>query len=321
MSKTIAIFCAGQWGDCATISSVLKYRNELWGDAKIVWYISKDNADLLKYQDIEVREFPRGFGYPIMVHEENKKLIDAGKEPIWQDWKPLVDEKNHMNLSLKHNYPSLADIDFGFFPAPHQIDVTKIHGVDYPNVSRKIFAIPDHYEWHPVLAFSEKEADAAFEFVWKLPEGKKILFETFAGSSQSTLSDEMVKDTISICREHWPECVFIFASHKYLRAKESFPENFFEQPDVFSCAYFTVRQCALISDYCRLIISVSSGISVACSRWGRNNVPLLQFCGSFKCSTVSLYKGSKYELVTYDTKPFESAKEEFYQTLIKMLNE
>ena len=45
MAKTIAIFCAGQSGDCLTISSVLRYRQELWGDAKIVWYLAKGKRE------------------------------------------------------------------------------------------------------------------------------------------------------------------------------------------------------------------------------------------------------------------------------------
>ena len=50
MPKTVGIFCAGQNGDILTISSVIKYRNELWGEGnKIIWFIDDNNRDLLKY--------------------------------------------------------------------------------------------------------------------------------------------------------------------------------------------------------------------------------------------------------------------------------
>lgn len=329
--KTIAIFCAGQSGDCLTISSVLRYRNELWGNCKIVWYIADENRDLLKYQKVELRTFPRGFGYPVMVHEENQKLIDAGKEPVWEDWLPLVDEKNHMNLSLKHNYPSLVDIDYGYFPAPHQIPAIKRHNWDYPNCSRKIFGIPDHYQWHPVLNFSDEEKHKIgvwfppYYGIYKNPEKREdatkiIAIETFCGSGQSKMDDTMVRRTMDICREILGDCYFIFMSHKYLSGDEKYPDDIEDMGDVFIADIFSVRQCGFIVGCCDLLISVSSGISVAASCWGNNPTPILQFCGSKICSTEALALG-KFELVTCDNKSFESAKEEFYTKLIELLNQ
>ena len=45
---------------------------------------------------------------------------------------------------------------------------------------------------------------------------KCVAIETFAGSSQSKLTDEMVRETMKLCKEQLGECYFIFMSHKYL---------------------------------------------------------------------------------------------------------
>jgi len=314
MSKTIGIFLAGQNGDILTASSVLHYRGELWGHCKIVWYMEERNFDLLKYSDVELRPFPRGFGYPEMVEEENKK---GGI--LWEDWKPLVDEKNHLNLELKKNFTSLADIDYGYFPAPHQMTPKQRHGIEYPNISKKVFGVPDHYEWHPCLGFYAMELVMASKFFDKVGGGKKVLIETFAGSGQSRLNEQMISTTMNICSECWPGCKFIFASHKFLHGNESFPEALFDDKNIFSCADFTVRQCALIADQCDLMISVSSGITVAASAWGIRQPPTLQFCGSAVCSTRALAH-TQFELVTADDKAIANAHGEYYTKLLKLLN-
>lgn len=318
--KNIGIFLHGQNGDIMSAMSVLKYREHIWADANIIWYADKNNFDLFKFQDIEVREFPRGFGYPEMVVEENKKLVEAGKEPIWEDWQPLVDENNHMNHLLKDNYPSLAEIDYGYFPAPHQMHYTKRHGIDYPNCSKKVFGVPTDWEWHPVISWAPEEVDMMYEFVSASKYKKKIFFETFAGSDQSKLTEGMVEVAIRMCKQMWPGCAIVFSSHKFLRSQENFPEGFFEQGDVYSAADFTVRQCGILNNFVDLIISVSSGTTVACSAWHNKLTPIIQYCGSFICSTKSLAADRHFELVTTDGKTSEESQKEFYNTLGDLLN-
>lgn len=319
--KTIAIFLAGQSGDIMEASGVLRYRKELWGDHKLVWFIDDANRDLLKHQDIELREFPRGFGYPEMVVEENKKLVDAGKEPIWEDWQPLVDENNHLNLELKKNFTSLDDIDYGYFPAPHQIPVTKRHNIEYSNCSKIVFGVPEHWAWHPVLDFDEEDFEAAEQFEIEIGKGNKFVYiETFAGSGQSLLDSEMIAKAMDLCNKYWGNCKFIFASHKFLRNHETFPEFLFKSRNVYSCAKFSVRQCALIAGGSDLILSVSSGLTVAASCWYNKPVAILQFAGSEVCSTKAIALG-RFELVTADEKSLSNAKEEYYQRLIQLLNE
>lgn len=319
MKDTVAIFCHGQLGDCGTISSVLPYREQLWGDAKLIWYIADENRDLLAHQDIELRTFPRGFGHPELTISENKKLIDAGKEPVWEDWAPLVDENNHLNLELKKNYPSLADVTRGYFPAPHQMPVKKRHGLPYTDCSKKVFGVDPSLPWHPYLLFSEQERERANEFMRYANGGKRILIESFAGSSQSLIDEQMISKAMSICNAIWGNCNFIFASHKFLRHKEQFPLYMFDSPGMFSCADFTVRQCALIAGQCDLIISASSGITVAASCWDSSPTPIIQFCGSEICGTRHLALG-EYHIVTADHKSLPDAKEEFYNVLTNFLN-
>lgn len=320
MSRTLAIFLHGQQGDIMSAMSALKYREQLWSDSKIVWYADRNNFDLFKFQDIEVREFPRGFGYPEMVVEENRKLIELGKEPIWEDWQPLVDWDNHMNVALKTNYPSLADIDFGYFPAPHQMKVTQRHGLSYPDCSKKVFGVPMEWEWHPVISWGSEEIEAVQKFINQVAYRKRIFFETFAGSDQSKITKENIEAAVKLCREMWPNCAIIFSSHKFLRAQENFPEGWFEQEGILSAAEFTVRQCGLLNEFVDLIISVSSGTTVACSAWNNKPTPILQLCGSFICSTKNLASGRHFELVTTDSKSYEQWSQEFYNILSNTLN-
>lgn len=319
--KTIGIFMAGQQGDQISALSVMKYRDELWGDCKIVWYSDKSNFDNFKFQDIEVREFPRGFGYPEMVEAENKKLIAEGKEPIWEDWLPLVDWDNRMNVALKHKFPSLEDIDIGYFPAPHQVSVSNRHGIEYANVSKKIFKIPDSYVWHPVLKFSDEEREEVKEFMYEMPHVKTIAIESFAGSSQSKIDGVQISNAMVICRQILGDCNFIFMSHKYLNGDEKFPDGWINGTDIFSASRFTVRQCALIVEQCDLLISVSSGISVASSAWGLKTPLTLQFCGSKICSTAALNTGRRFELVTTDDKSLRDAVLEFEIKLTNLLKQ
>ncbi len=318
MGNTVYVMLHGQRGDIMTAMSVIKYRQELWGNAHIVWYADADNFDLLKYQDIELREFPRGFGYPKMVEEENAKLLAEGKDPVWQDWSGLVDSNNHLDLEMAIYHPSFKDAKAGYFPCAHQLPDEKRYG-SYNNIPKRIFGVPKEYEWHPFLKFSDEERQDAKEFIGALPEGRNIFMETYGGSSQSILNEEMVRGFMSRCTEHLGKCNFIFTSHKFLKSQEEFPDDFFINPNIFFCKHFTVRQCALIAEQTVLMLSVSSGISVASSAWGIASPLIIQVCGSKKCSTQDLANG-EFHLVTTDNKDFTEMKNEFYHTLNKILN-
>lgn len=298
----IGIFLPGQNGDVMTAMSVLKYRDRLWPDKEIVWFINQPNADLLRYAPInEVRPWPwAGNGLPEGC----------------PDFYPLLCTKdNKLDQTKKLDYELTADLDEGYFPAPHQLSVEERDGIDYPNCSRKIFRIDRDWEWHPLLSFSDNEIEKIQGFVRDIEFEKIIIMEVDCGSGQSIWNDEMTNESIRICRELWGNCAFIFAS------KSKYSSNEYKNLKGFQCvdaSFLSVRQTSLLIDDCDLMICISSGISVATSRWGSRPVPKIQFCGSFQCSTVTLATGP-IELITHDGKHPDSAKAEFYDRLKTML--
>lgn len=331
----IAIALHGQCGDLMTAMSVLRYRDELWGkDCQITWFAAKENFDLLKFQNVEVKEFPRGFGYPEMVVEENRKLVEQGEEPKWANWLPLVNEFNTMNKELQNNYPELSEFDEIFFPAPHQVLHRHRVDVPYTDVSKRVFRVPDNYEWHPTIIVSKEEEEEMTRWFPpynairskinpdELVRKPAIAIESFCGSGQSIMNEEMIKYCMRICRDIFGECYFIFVSHKYLNGNETFPDWLKKDEDVYFASHFTVRQCAYIVNCCKLLISVSSGISVASSCWQykEHANPIVQFCGSEICSTKGIATG-RFELVTADYKAPITAAEEYYIKLIDLCND
>lgn len=295
----VGVFLFGQVGDLATAMSVLKYRNELWPNKEIIWYANFPNADLLRYSPVsEVRPWLwAGNGLP------------AG----CPDYYPLLsNENNRLNRELASKYEGTKDLEDGYFPAPHMLPSEKRHGIDYPNVSRKVFGIGPDREWHPYLYFSDEERQTAREFMSKLPKGKKIILETYCGSGQSIWDDEITNLTMTTCRLRHGPCNFIFTSHKN-------HDQFKGEEGYVSASHFTARQCALLNDHADLFIGISSGISVVTSCWGSKPTPKLQFCGSHICSTVTLANGP-ITLVTSDDKLRHTAISEYENKLKQILN-
>lgn len=307
------IFCQGQIGDTATVMSVLKYKDELFPDKDIVWFINSPNCDLLKYnrEVSEVREWPwAGNGLPIGT----------------PDFYPLLcDENNKLNKELAKEYELTKDLEDGIFPATWMVDIDKRRGVSYPNVSKQLFGIPEDWEWHPLLYFSVEEFEMALDFMKKIKpsyshsKGNIFAIETFAGSGQAKVTAIQIIDAMDICRKVYGECYFVFVSHKFINGDENFPEGLINNVDVFSASHFTVRQCALIVGFCEMLISVSSGVTVAASCWNNNVVPILQFCGSKICGTQEISLG-EFVMVTHDDKSLRSAWEEFKTKLIELLH-
>lgn len=291
-SGKIGIFLPGQVGDLATAMSVLKYRKELWGDKEIVWFANYPNADLLRYAPIdEVRPWLwAGNGLP---------------EGCPDYYPMLCNENNRLDLEKAKQFEGTRDLTQGYFPAPHMMSPEKRHGIDYPNVSRKVFGIGADREWHPYLSWSEDEKQFC-------GIKKNIMIETFCGSGQSKWDDLMTVKTIEMCREKWGSCCFYFASHKNT-------EQFKDFEGYYSCANLTPRQTALLINHCDLFVGISSGISVVTSAWGLKPVPKIQYCGSYTCSTVALSTG-EISLITSDDKPIEQSKQEFYHKLKEVIS-
>lgn len=306
MKGKIGIFLHGQNGDIMTAMSVLKYREQLWPDKDLVWFVNAPNSDALKHQDIEIRPFAHGWGYPERCTPEGPDNVRAREMglPAWEDWSSLKTKDNRLHQQKKLDFELTKDLEDGYFPAPYELTPKQRHGIDYPNCSRKVFGVNPSIPWHPVLEFSEEEIDRVNAFIRfnLLKRGKVIMVETFAGSGQSKLTHEMVMETMRICRERLGLCTFLFCSDKYLRDQPLFPVDMFQQEDVYSLRDFTVRECGMFINHCDLFIGVSSGISVSTSHWGSKPVPKLQYCGSFICSTVTLATGA-ISLVTTDDNP------------------
>ncbi len=324
MKDKIGIVLPFQNGDLITATSVLRYKDELWSNSDIVWFCNDPHRELLKYQDLELRYFPHGWGIlendlEGVYSERVKKDKEEGR-PEWQDWSVLMNAENKLNQELKYKFAAICDLTEVYFPAPWMLTPKQRHGISYPDCSKKVFDIPMDWEWHPVLMFSDEERRKAMIFADSMKYPKTIAVETFAGSGQSKLNHEMVKQVIQICRNILGQCNFVFVSHKYLNGNESFPAEFVHEENIYSASTFTVRQCALVVERCDLLVSVSSGITVASSAWGLATPPILQYTGSWVCSTASLAKGRYFELVTHDEKIPQMAEAEFFLRLEAILN-
>lgn len=280
----IGIFLPGGNGDIMSAMSVLKYKDVLWPDKDIIWFCGLDSHK---------EKTSDQFG---SMYRDVLKYNDAISEiRVWEDFITygLKDANNRLDQSHKHKFESTKDLERGYFPAPWMMSVEQRHGVDYPNISRKVFEADPAWEWHPYLGFSNEEIKTAEEFCSKLPYNKTIMLENSASSFVSLLDDDLVRETVNMCRTKLGECNFIFAS---LRDNS----RFFDGNGMVSCSCFTMRQTALINNYCDLFIGISSGISVATSCWGNKPVPKLQYCGNFRESTVSLANGPIDLVVTHD---------------------
>ena len=235
------IFCPGQMGDTAQVMGILKYWDELFPGKEAVWFINTPNADLLRYSNVsEVRRWPwSGNHLPI-------------GEP--DHFPYLCNPDNTLNLELAKTRQDTSDLSDGFFPATHQVPSEKREGIEYSNVSKKIFGVPADLEWHPMLFWSAEEREMIKNFMESLPEGRKnILFETFGGSGQTSLDNDMVLQTIKMLKEKI-NCNIVFVSHKYLKQQEEYPEGFFNMDGIYSASQFTPRQCALLNNYCALMV-------------------------------------------------------------------
>lgn len=318
MAKKVGIIAPFQNGDLLTAASVLRWREELWPGATVIWYTDDSHTALLKHLELEIRPFPHGWGIPA---EEKEGLYKAriasdkeqGKLP-WENWQEAMGEDGRLLQDKKHKFTLLADLDEGYFPLPWMFSPAQRHGLTYPECSQKIFGC-EGKEWHPVIEFSDEERKEIMEFLVPL-KGKRIFIETFAGSGQSSLNEQMVLGIVDKCKKQWGECSFIFASHKFLRNQEEFTP-FLKEIGYF-CSHLSVRLCGLLASYTDLMISVSSGITCAASAWDLTPPPVLQFTGSNVCGTRLLANGP-FEMVTADDKSLEQAKEEFFLALNKML--
>jgi hypothetical protein len=322
----VGIFCHGQHGDISVITSVFKYRHQLWPGKDLVWFVSGDSLrDLFKFNDfIELRDWPQGWDLPERCHPDGPDNVYARAhgQTLFENWFILKQDNNRLDMSKKHLFERTKDLDDGYFPAPHHMTPEQRHGIEYSNISRVVFGVPLSMPWHPVLFWSEAEKQAVKEFCSQFKYRKTILFETFGGSGQTWLNDAMIRRALQLCRDHTPDVNIVFVSHKYLNqayGSETFPQDILEQDGVYHAAHFTVRQCALLIEYADLMICVSSGISVTTSAWGLKPTPKLQYCGSEIGSTLAIANGPMYLVTTDDTTDRSRVENLFYSRLSALL--
>lgn len=261
----IGLFCHGQHGDIALCTAALKYKDTLWPDKDIIWFcnLSPDKAtylDMLKYNDAiaEVRQWPE------------------------VDFKTLMDPNGQLILNKRSDFDQMKDLDNGYFPAPWaMLPNNALNAVNYANIPRMVYGVDPSLPWHPYLGFSEEEKERAKDFVSSLPHSKTVMFETQLRSAGNfNLAEDTIKSLMAMCRAKFGNCNFIFASKM-----DHTP--FADDAGVVSAGdEFTVRQVALVHDHCDLMIGVCSGITQACSSWGRKPVPRLELCGSMIVSSI-----------------------------------
>lgn len=258
----IGIFCPEQHGDMGLSTSVLKYKDILWPEKDIVWFcnLAEHKAtylDMLKFNDAisEIRDWPK---YSTMEH-----------------FRSCIDPNGQLVLNTRADFESTKDLDNGYFPAPWCVlPNNSLNNVNYSEIPRLVFGVDPSLPWHPYLGFSDEEREAAKDFCSKLPHAKTVMFETeLRSAGMFQLADDTIKSLMQLCRNKFGKCNFVFAS-KIDHSK------YVDDAGVVSGAQFTVRQMALIHNYCDLMIGVCSGITVACCCWGNKGVPRVELCGT-----------------------------------------
>jgi hypothetical protein len=168
----------------------------------------------------------------------------------------------------------LKDLDNGYFPAPWaMLPHPSLEGVNYGEIPRRVCGADPSWEWHPYLGFSNEEREMAKDFCGSLPHAKTVMLETAILSAGGHFSDEFVRKIMQQCRDKWGKCNFIFASKITQQTKVGDYSALIDDKGVVSASQFTVRQMGLVYDYCDLFLGISSGITVAVSRWGGKPVP------------------------------------------------
>lgn len=268
--KKVGIFVPEQHGDIALSTSGLKYKASLWPDHAVIWFGHLDNPgkvtylDMLKHNDLidEIRPWPK---FSTMEHFRSFSV------------------RGKLVMDRIGDFDSTKDLDFGFFPAPWCV-MPGFEGTTYPEISRTIYGADRSLSWHPYLGFCQQDHEMARAFIASLPHKKTVILETeLRSAGMFQLADDTVRTLMQICRTKWGNVNFVFAS-KIDHSK------YVDDPGVVSGSQFTVRQLALVHDHCDLMIGVCSGITMACSSWGRKPVPRVELCGG-PLATSSIANG------------------------------
>jgi len=299
----VGIFAPHAYGDTILVTSLLKYREELWPDKDIVWFASPSSYDALKYSPgiSEIRPHQDyHYGPDVRIGLSSGQLSPN-----------------------RTKFKDTADLDLGYYLTPwanrHLWD-KPFHNVPPPDLlfahlSRFILKsagiaaeMPD---WYPCIGFSKEEDERAEAFIGSLPHKKTVMLETKFTSCQSSWDDPCTEKVVEILWNVLGPCNLVFASPgshlgwgcqkadgcSGLKAGKCIWSVLGQHPgSVVDCSGFTIRQCVPVYNRCHLFIGVSSGISTATSAWSANvEVPRIQYCRDLRSSGEPFARG-KYRL-------------------------
>ena len=257
----IGIYAPWASGDALLATMVLKYKNQLWPNSKIVWFIiPKSNNSHAADKDVvahnpaisEVRMASENFSEVIKLRVGNR----ANKEghPL-----SVPKELAGKMTAIKSETRSFSDLDLLYFPAPWA-NCDRLNE-DFVLTSKYVFDYPEPHI-HPCSFFSDQEDKMATRLVSSLPFKYSIMMETQCGSNQSSWNEGTTTKIMEACRSILGGCNFIFASPG--------THTSFVGPGVVDCSAFTIRQCLPIYNRCQLFLSTASGIAVVTCSWKAN---------------------------------------------------
>lgn len=261
MSGKVGIFAPCQVGDVITTTSVFRYRDQIWPGKEIVWFCEGHSTDALKFAPVlEVR--------PWSAQDYRSLKINSGVGP----------GMNRLDIDRAKQWPSTADIEVGYFPLPWMLEtVEQRHGIPYPQISQKIFGVDLSQPWRPCLNFSNEERDMVRGMMAALPHKRTVMFEN-SPCVYSPWNDDNTNMTMAMCRSHWGEVNFVFASGGNRSGNDM--TRFFDRPGCISASHLTARQVSLINEYCDLFVGVGGALTFCTSCWGAKPTPKLIYTGT-----------------------------------------
>ena len=245
----IGIFAPWGVGDLCLSTCVLVYKDRLWPNSQIIWFVSSENKDLLRHNPYvyETREWP----FPW-----------AQTKPEWTEARG--DTHGELRPS-KLRYAALSDLDCGYFSTPWLN--TSLLYLPFAAIPQRIFGIPDTDPWHPAVYYSKEEEAKANSMVERCPKRFNVMIETHCKSGQSLWTASTTEVVVAECRRSFGDCNFFFASRNNGRQ------------DGTDCSSLSARECIPLYNRMDLFIGCTSGIScVTCSWQANRNVRRIQFC-------------------------------------------
>jgi len=264
----IGIFAPWGKGDVCNSTCALKYREQLWPNAKIVWFVCKENYDILAF----TKEVDEIRVWPFPWNETNT------------DWQGFRTDIHGVMSNASKSVPCLSDIDKGFFSIPwSNIKMLPTH--DLVDIPKAVFGVEMSAPWHPVINYSKEEEDRAKNFIASLPFKKNVMLETICRSGQSSWVPSFSLDVMKACENKLGKCNFIYAS----------PSSAPQGQGIVECGSFSVRQCIPLYNMVDLFVGVSSGVSCATCAWSAStSVPRIELCGAMKVSTFKMARGKVF---------------------------